>query len=147
MKNNETPGNSRLLEKAEPGFCICPCVCPWNKLKQTKINVSEIAAVSYSPTDSVTGHQAKGLSELHNWSPRDTVPRRGQSKSRGRSAVLCFGLQGLSDLCCDSFFICSKKLAGKFCLFFPHSFLGLLLFSLEIIKLLLLARFANSQRK
>lgn len=57
------PGHSRPLEKAGPGFCIrvCAHACVWNKFKQTKINVSERAAVSYSLTDSMTGHQAKGL--------------------------------------------------------------------------------------
>lgn len=96
----------------------------------------------------MTGHQAKGLSELYNWSPRDVAPRRGQSKSRGLSAVLCFGLRDFSDPCCDSFFICSKKLTGKFYPPpLPLSFLGLLLFSLEIIKLLPFVWFADSQKK
>lgn len=39
--------------------------------------------MSYNPTDSMTGHQAKGLSELHNWSPRDMAPQTGKSKSQG----------------------------------------------------------------
>lgn len=87
----------------------------------------------------MTGHQAEGLSELHNWSPRDAAPRRGQSKCRRLSAVLCFGLRASSDLCCDSFFICSRKLVGKIYLFF-FLFLRLLSFSLEITKWLPLAR-------
>lgn len=132
MKRLGTPG---LLKKQSQAFvyvyvCVCARVCThacvWNKLKkkQTKISVSEIAGVTYSPEDSMTGHQAKGLSELHNWSPRDTTPQRGQSKSQGLLAVLCFGLWGLSDLCCASFFICSKKLAGNFYFFFCFPFLG-----------------------
>lgn len=95
--------------------------------------------MSYSPTCSMTGHQAEGLSELHNWSPRDAAPRRGQSQCRRLSAVLCFGLRASSDLCCDSFFICSRKLVGKIYLFF-FLFLRLLSFSLEITKWLPLAR-------
>lgn len=56
------------------------------------MNVSEGAAVSYIPAASTMGHQAEGL-ELHNWSPRDAMPQRGQSMC-GDSAVLCLGLRG-----------------------------------------------------
>lgn len=119
MKSNETPGHSRALEGAELGFVsvrVHARVCE-KKLKELKhMNVSEGAAASYIPAASTTGHQAEGL-ELHNWSPRDAMPRRGQSM-RGDSAVLCLGLRG-HQACAGVHLSPAAGSSHEHCPFFP----------------------------
>lgn len=138
MKNNEMPGNSRSLEKTGPCFCISVCAhaCVWNKFKQTKINVSERAAVSYSLTDSMTDHQAKGLRA------EQLVPKGHSASERTKQELgtrLCFVLAHEAYQTCVVFHFsfAAKSLQEKFTFSFLSSSLRLLLFfPLEIIKVL-----------
>lgn len=123
------PGHSRPLERTGPGFCICVCarVCVWNKFKQTKINVSEGAAVSYSLTDSMTGHQAKGLRAAQ------LVPKGHSASERTKQELgtrLCFVLahEPYQTHVVIHFSFAARSLQEKFTFFFLSSSLRLLLF-------------------
>lgn len=101
--------------------CVRTCVC----MKQIQTNKNKCFWKSSCELQSNRLHDRPPGKRTRSCTigPQGTQCLREDKARAGDSAVLCFGPRGLSDPCCDSFFICSKKLAGKIYLFLSSIFL------------------------